>query len=295
MRPADFSATCQGNTGTLPPPHYYEYVIRIGPGPEGMLEMTAGYPGQGTPVWQERFPLGPEHLDWLHDGMAGQGMFSAPWRTRPDVPIGGGSERLAVVAGGQQFTLPPFVDPTQEAAASSIRGAVRALLPPGLWETMNARREAYVRQAVPETPLIPSTGGLASGPLFSDGQVTAGTFLATPLAAAIMMRMNGTRLGRPVSMGVVGFAVVFAAAEIYLNLAVKAAAGQGAGVLSLLLAGGVALVMRVIVNRTQGAELAAHFRAGGARASFGATLMVILVAFAILVAVIFAALMLLAR
>lgn len=282
MRPADFSVSCQGSTGPIPPPHYFEHTIRIGPGPEGALEMTAGYPGPGTPVWNERFPLGPEHLDWLYDALAGQGLFSQQWPARPDVPVGGGSLVLRAVANGQQFTLPPYLGPAQEPAAAAMRGAVRALLPPGLWETVNARREAYVHQAVPDDMPVQPT---AHGALFTERQVSVGSFLATPLAGTIMMAINASRLRQAPPIGPILLGLVTTAVEIYLNLAIKASGNSSSSMLSLLLAVGAALAMGAIAKGAQGKQIAAHLQSGGARASGWAVFGLVIVAFVLLVVI----------
>ncbi len=267
MRPADFSATYMGFSGPLPPPHYWEHVIRIGPGPQGSLEVTAGYPGPGTPVWRESFALGEEHLEWLFGICTEQGLFTLDWPPATEVPVGGGSRKLSVTAAGRSFDLPPFVTPERADAALTILGAVRALLPPGLWESMEARRTTHARQPSP-VPGPPHGLTRTRIVLFEENHVAIATFLGTPVAGGTLMALNAFRVGNPITgVVIIAFGLILSIVELYFTLSVNATGSRGANLFSLVAGIIGALIMRGVASWLQGDQIAAHARAGGESAS----------------------------
>lgn len=274
VRPADFRATLEGFTGPLPPPHYFEHAIRIGPGAEGSLEVTGGYPGPATPVWRERFALTDAHLDWLFGIMTEQGVFEAEWPQRAEIPVGSGSQKLTVVADGRTVVIAPFVVAEREASASHVLTAVRALLPAGLWDALQARREAHLHQPVNLPPMAPP-GARAAGDLFEENHVAIATLLGTPIAGATLMAVNSIRLGRvPSAIVFLGFGAVLSAIEIYYTLAVAATGSHGSNLFSLVVGIIGALVMRTIAGWLQGEEVGNHVRAGGSTAPGFAALLI---------------------
>ena len=142
-RPADFSVFYQWRSAPLPPPHYWEYSIRLGPGPEGRMEVTPGYPSPHVPRWSQRFELYAIQLDSLFQVLVEQGLFDAGIAPASEVPVGSDSQMLVVTANGREYHVPAFAAPAQEAAAALLRAAVVALAPRLIRDTLRARRDAY--------------------------------------------------------------------------------------------------------------------------------------------------------
>jgi hypothetical protein len=145
-RPADFAVYYENYSAPLPPPHSWQQCVWIGPRLEGVVEMIPGDRSPRNPVWQERFPLQEAHLDWLYRVLRDQEAFRGEWQASRDVPIGGGSEQLAVTAGGRHIAIPAFVAEDRGRAASVMFAATRALVPPAIWERLAAAHTAYKAQ-----------------------------------------------------------------------------------------------------------------------------------------------------
>jgi hypothetical protein len=149
-RPADFSIEYNWSEGSLPPPHHYEYLIRLLSSGPGQVVFWPDYPGfAGVPEWAERFNPSPEQLDQLYRIMLDQGLLTEEWRAEADPPVGGSSEWMAVTADDRQIVIPAFVRTEQSAAASAIYSALRSLVPDSIWEKLAEQRQEYI-EAYPE-------------------------------------------------------------------------------------------------------------------------------------------------
>lgn len=253
-RPADFSVQYQNYTAPLPPPHYSEHTIWIGPGPEGVVQMGTGDPAA---AWTERFPLFDSHLDWLYQVMTDQGVLQGEWRSRTDVPVGSGAERATVVADGKSIAIPAFVTPDRDAAARAVFGAIRALVPQGTWDSLAARRAQHAAQfnRGPQAGAVPGTFAPTGEALFDAPSVAIAAFLGSPVAGGTIMAINFSRTGQSQQ------ALIAVAGTLALTVAMVLL--QTPKVISLAVSLGVAFALSTVAERLQGPAIAAHRQRGG--------------------------------
>jgi hypothetical protein len=145
-RPADFTVVYEWQEGSLPPPYHYEYTIKIEPDGQGEIIMLPDYDTDATPYWVEPFAVTPTALDQFYRLLIDKGLFTQSWRAQSDPPVGGSYDSLQVTAHGQQIKIPSFLIAAQAAAAEDMAVAVRALVPPDIWNKLNAQREQYVKE-----------------------------------------------------------------------------------------------------------------------------------------------------
>lgn len=141
QHPIDFALRYEWNAGTMPPPYHYEYIIEIGPGPQGQITFYPNYRGEGVPEWRETFAVAEEGLDRLYGLMVDAGVLSRRWATMRDRPVGGDTEWLDVTAGGESVRIPAL--PEGGEALEPVYDAVRGLVPDEAWERLRAKRQAY--------------------------------------------------------------------------------------------------------------------------------------------------------
>jgi hypothetical protein len=141
QHPIDFSLRYEWHAGTMPPPYHHEYIIEIGPGPQGQITFYPDYPGEGVPEWRETFAVTEEDLDRLYGSMVDAGVLRRRWATMRDRPVGGDVEWLDVTADGEAARIP--VLPEGGEALEPMYGTIRGLVPDEIWERLRARRQEY--------------------------------------------------------------------------------------------------------------------------------------------------------
>jgi hypothetical protein len=138
----DFTLQYDWCAGSMPPPHHYEYTIRIGPGLEGEIVFHPDYPGLGAPEWTEPFDVAEEPLDALY-ALVKEQVLSREWVKVEDGTVGGSLEWMSGTADGQHFQVPSRVE--EEEALEPVYAAIKALVPEAVWAKLRARREQYER------------------------------------------------------------------------------------------------------------------------------------------------------
>jgi hypothetical protein len=141
-RPEDFAIQYDWCAGSMPPPHHYEYTIRIGPGLRGEIVFYPDYPGQGTPVWTEPFEVNEGAFNALC-ALVEERVLSREWIVVEDGAVGGSLEWMSGTADGQRFRVPSRIE--EEEALEPVYAAVKALVPDTIWTELRAQREQYGR------------------------------------------------------------------------------------------------------------------------------------------------------
>jgi hypothetical protein len=142
MRPQDFTIQYDWCAGSMPPPHHYEYTIRIGSGLQGEIVFYPDYPGRDTPVWTEPFEVGEESLNALYTLVA-ERVLSRKWVKFEGGAVGGSLEWMSGTADGRRFKVLSRVE--EEEVLEPVYAAVKALVPDAIWAKLRAQREQYER------------------------------------------------------------------------------------------------------------------------------------------------------
>jgi hypothetical protein len=145
-RPADFTVTYAWREATLAPPYHYEYTIAVAA--DGTLTMTfiPDYPGPGVPTWTETVRLDAAQMDALYATLTANGLFTTKWQVTDGPPVGGSSYDLTATAAGITVEVPSYVVDDQDAAADALSATLNALIPPAMWDDLNAQRTQYIAE-----------------------------------------------------------------------------------------------------------------------------------------------------
>ncbi|MBN2431125.1 MAG: hypothetical protein JXQ27_06595 [Acidobacteria bacterium] len=143
-QPPDLMVEYEWCEGTIPPPDYYEYTIRIGPGPHGVVLFRPDYPSHDPPEWAVPFDVTADELSALWAELAAAGLLSGrSWPAREDHAVGGSLERVTVAQAGRPVTVP--WRPAEPERLAPLYRFLRSLVPEPLWRDLRARHEAYGR------------------------------------------------------------------------------------------------------------------------------------------------------
>ncbi len=144
--PADFGLSFSWNTGSLPPEHRYDYVITIGPGPQGEFDYVPGYGGvDNEKRWVTSFDVTQEDLRTLYTYFRDQGFFDTRWRKNDIEWIGGSTTSLILAAFGEEIRVPSIstLDGADLSKVKSAQTFIRGFVPQSVWDEMERRQEAF--------------------------------------------------------------------------------------------------------------------------------------------------------
>jgi len=123
------------NTGSIPPPDYYEYVITIGPGLQGEICLRPDYPESDPPSWKEPIAVSDEAYTLLLN-LARKCLAS---RAPEELHIGGSYETLRFSGQDGQ----PANISVANAEGRQLADAMKDLVPQSTWQRLFDRFEAY--------------------------------------------------------------------------------------------------------------------------------------------------------
>ena len=159
LLPEDFTLTCEWAAGAMPPPHHYEYRIALHkydrprdadsalyPRMQGIITFWPDYPGPNVPEWQEIFSVWTRACLSVYTLLQDGGLLgNQPFSSMSSAPLGGESVTLVVTVRGRTWRIHSAVlSPTQRTfLLERVMPAIRAMVPPDVWERLETRRQAY--------------------------------------------------------------------------------------------------------------------------------------------------------
>ena len=144
-RPDDFSLTLEWDTGALPPPYHYSYIVAIGPGLAEKFSFQPGYaPDNAEDAWQTKFELGSQDLDALYQILVEKDMLRSQWSTGQPL-LGGQGTSLAISAGGKEYRVPSIsvLTRSEREKVDEIIEIIRGYVPQAIWDEMVARQAEF--------------------------------------------------------------------------------------------------------------------------------------------------------
>lgn len=151
VKPADFCIRYEWQAGTMPPPHHYEYTIRIWPNQMGEIEFCPDYAFNEPPIWTEKFSVADEAVATLYQAMVLKKVMRPEWPEPQEETVGGSLQWMEFSAHGAHFSIPPRLTLGDTAVMDELYQAVRALVPATVWSALNSQREAYKQAYIRET------------------------------------------------------------------------------------------------------------------------------------------------
>lgn len=151
-RPTDFTLRYQWDAGPLPPP--YGYQIRVSVDADGSGTAQIRMNGSNAPVWTEAFRATAEQMDETYRAFCESGVYVTQWSSPADPPVGGSAWRLVTTANGDRVEIPPYALSSPARSLDQVVDAVDEIVPRPIWQTLEARRDAYLAGQHPNGPSI---------------------------------------------------------------------------------------------------------------------------------------------
>ena len=139
--PTDFQVRYAWYEGSMPPPYYYEYEIRIGPGTRGRILFRPDYDVENPPTWTREFTVTEDDLNALYDMTVGD----RGWRRAAAdelFAVGGPQMQLVVIAHDQARGAWSF---SEDSPLARVGQYVKSLAPERVWHDLMTRRDEYIR------------------------------------------------------------------------------------------------------------------------------------------------------
>lgn len=143
--PDDFSLSFDWSTGALPPKYHYEYVITVGPVPQGEFEYISGYDSSGeSNRWITSFSVSKDEIEELYSYLKNLDIFRTRWKTGSGL-IGGSTTSLIITAYGKEYQIPSIseLEGTDGILVEAAIDEIRRYVPDSIWEEMNDRQTRY--------------------------------------------------------------------------------------------------------------------------------------------------------
>jgi hypothetical protein len=141
-RPDDFTLRYQWDAGALPPPYSYQVQVSVDADGSGTAQIRMN--GSGAPAWTESFRASAEQMDETYKAFCESGVFATEWQEPEALPVGGSSWRLRATALGERVVIPPYAVSSPIRDLGQVVDAVEEIVPRGLWQSLEARRDAYM-------------------------------------------------------------------------------------------------------------------------------------------------------
>ncbi|MGA2668027.1 MAG: hypothetical protein ABSF32_03815 [Ignavibacteria bacterium] len=140
-------------TGSIPPPHYFEYNLNINSGGTATLVYFPGY-FQDT-SWVYNFTIKEDDIKSLNDSIISSKALSEPIKEMPEHkhPIGGSMQNVTFILpqdpGLDQkpptLVIPFFPQPQYKDALDNLYSSIKSLVPQSIWDEISAKKEDYMK------------------------------------------------------------------------------------------------------------------------------------------------------
>lgn len=141
--PGDFQLAYEWTSGAIE--HYYRYTLILSADTAGEISFMPNYPSAEPPVWVEQFSLDENLLPSYYETLYNAGIFNAPLSQAEEMPAGGHTSQMSVVAYGQSYEIPyNFDDPENQKTIYRLYDEIESLIPQTIMDSFMAQRETYI-------------------------------------------------------------------------------------------------------------------------------------------------------
>lgn len=130
--PDDFSFTYRWKMGSVPPPYYYEYTIRVNNDGSGDVSLLPDYPENHPQKRSASLRLNKSTLVFLFEEMQSAGLFEKEFPEVDSNWFEGSRAALTVQAWGKDFHVPFAISSADNHRLEPVFLAIQELIPPHL-------------------------------------------------------------------------------------------------------------------------------------------------------------------
>ena len=135
------------SAGSLPPPYYSQYEIRLDPDGKVELIFLPDYDFNQPPRWVEQAQASPEQLAEIKALLAQPGIFSQNWEfVATDEPPGSTVESLALSDGQRTITIHGALSEEDAHLVEPLLAAVHALISEATWDKLKVQQDQYISE-----------------------------------------------------------------------------------------------------------------------------------------------------
>jgi len=127
--PQDFSFQFRWHMGSVPPPYYYEYTIRVNPDGTGSIDLLPDYPQNHPQKRTAPLRLEQSMLEYLFQEMKTAGLFDKACVEVDSNWIGGSQAALDVNAWGKDYHVPFSISSADTQRLEPVFLAIQELIP----------------------------------------------------------------------------------------------------------------------------------------------------------------------
>jgi len=142
--PDKFYLQYEWREGSMPPPHYYEFTIRINSNLNCEIVFLPDYPSHNPPVWKEPFKLVQADIDQLHRLMLEKDIFRESWAVEEKIAEGGSYDWMDVKTKDRQFRIHSAIRDREKIEA--VYQYIKSLVPQKIWSDLHARRDKFEQE-----------------------------------------------------------------------------------------------------------------------------------------------------
>ena len=140
---SSFKIQYKWQEGSLPPPYYSEYTIRLDSKGVGEIVFQPDYSWNTPPIWQYSFEFSEESLQELQALLQQRKVLQREWDESTQHSVGGSLEQLSGSANDMQFSVPDTLSPEEAEQMAPIYRAIRAFVPANVWAKLRKEQEEY--------------------------------------------------------------------------------------------------------------------------------------------------------
>lgn len=126
--PNDFSIEYSWQSGSVPPPYYYEYTVTIHSDGRGWVTLLPDYPQNHPQPRRAEFFIAQKDFQRLWETMHASGLFEHGWKpAQPGGPIGGEAACLTIRRGSEVIQVPYLLSMVDGLRFAPVYEAIRDL------------------------------------------------------------------------------------------------------------------------------------------------------------------------
>ena len=141
---SDLRISYHWQEGSVPPPYYYEYTIRVYPGLKGEIEFQPDYDPNSPPVWNRNFTLTPDDLAPIVTMLEKNQLLNERRLQSKEPFVGGAIEYAEINYCGRNIYLNRQGAADLANIVDQVFRSFKSLVPDSIWLELNTLREEYI-------------------------------------------------------------------------------------------------------------------------------------------------------
>jgi hypothetical protein len=132
--------------GSVPPPYYYEYSIKILEDRTGIVTYRPDYDLEGVPLWNRYFTIPQELYSSLYNLLVSSEFYAYAWNQALEINVGGSQEWCEGIIENHEFHIPAELTQEDAERVGTLYLIFKQLGPEEMWEDLEQMRKEYMNK-----------------------------------------------------------------------------------------------------------------------------------------------------